>query len=61
LLASSIILTTQRRPPSRDLRLTVLTIRPAIAGSTVRLSCTGARSCPALCLPHATKPVTCLR
>ena len=44
-LETTILLTTQRRPPSRSLRLTRLVIRPALAGSTLRLQCAGGSSC----------------
>ena len=44
-LPSQISLTTQRRPPSRSLLLKVLVIRQAVAGSTLRLSCSGRVPC----------------
>jgi head-tail adaptor len=43
LLAGEITLTTQRVQGSRNLKLAVLSIRPVVASSTLRLSCTGGR------------------
>jgi hypothetical protein len=43
LLAGNIDLPTQRRAGSRILKLTRLEISPVVAGSTLRLSCTGGR------------------